>query len=176
MGARALTSSLKKFAAVVIAASAMLGTVASPAVALDAFDLAEAYLGSKYGVPDFKFNRSEFGNSNFVRIVHLKLEIFVEFFHGAYVVYVPATGERKVFRDQGPGYSEPTQTRETMATCGPGHWFIYTVGTNPENNKWCVPAHLVGNSGGLTLDYVIPGTPRSCTFEVNSKFSHEHSC
>lgn len=177
MRSTVITTVLRLVASLTLAFTAVAGTMA-PANA-GPFEDASAYLGAKYKVPDFKFKESEFGPDswfNIVRLTHLGLEIIVEKKKGAYIVYVPATGARKVFSDAGNGYSEPTQTREMWETCGPGSWFITTVGTNPENNKWCVPAHLVGKSGGLTEIGTIAATARKCTFDAGKDGFDVHSC
>lgn len=156
-----------------IAAIALAASLLPPSLAsADAFDNANAYLGAKYGVPDFEFDRTEFGNSNFQRVIHLGIEILVEKIVGGIVVYVPATGEQKVFKDAGNGYSEPIQTEASMASCGPGHWFIQNVG----GAVWCTPAHLVGASGGSYHSHTIPAVARECTFEVDLPGAHEHTC
>lgn len=157
--------------AATLALSSMSAAVAGP------FDDANAFLRQETGVPDFTLNPAEFGNNNFVRVVHLNVEFLVGIVNGYVLIYNAADPGVPVFKGHaGGGYSEPTQTREMWETCGPGAWFITTVGTG-ENNKWCTPAHLVGKSGG---DYLDPSTyrapvARNCDIKVNGA-NHDHSC
>jgi hypothetical protein len=184
MARRTFTSTVKNILSIAFVSTAMLG-FAAPAYA-DAFDVLAKELGEYYGaakgksngvkVPDFHFTRSEFETTFGGPALHLLLEAGYAKLKGYTVVYYPGTNAVKVYKDAGNGYSEPTQTREMWETCGPGSWFITTVGTNPENNKWCTPAHLVGKSGGLTEVGTIPGTARKCTFDAGKDGFDIHSC
>jgi hypothetical protein len=170
MRTHSLTSSLKVIASIAFAAVATFGAVA-PANA-DPFDVANWAYGKAYNVPDFKFTKSEFGSTYNKQLLHLAIETGVVLLKGAKVVYHPATNEIWVYGYAGAGYSEPTQTRETIEACGPGHWFTQVVG----GDIWCTPAHLVGNSGGTYLAGVIPGTVRECTFDAANDKKDVHKC
>jgi hypothetical protein len=178
---RAFRLTARRLVSIAVVSAAMLGYSAPAFSAPDAYDILayklEAYYGAAKGksngveVPDFTFDRSEF-EGKFGAFAHLLTEAGVAALKGYKVVYNPRTNEVKVYKDAGNGYSEPIQTEASMASCGPGHWFIQNVG----GEIWCTPAHLVGRSGGSYLAETIPGVERSCTWQVNVKGAHEHDC
>ena len=141
----------------------------------DAWDIAkanaEAYLEAQYPhVDNVTLVKPEFGNTTFKATGHLIVDVLFDGIFGGTIEYTPAKAAFDNFVDAGKGYSEPAQTRETMASCGPGHWFTQDVG----GVTWCTPAHLVGKSGGSTYVGTTPAVERECEWTPN--FRDTHSC
>lgn len=146
------------------------------------FETANAYLGGKYGVPDFTLTKSEFGNTAIGQTIHLGAEIVVEKIKGATVVYNPATASVDVYVDKyvngGSGFNGKTIYADSKCKLLSGK----TALGNPGPDGICLPADtLVGNQGGMSYagtfyDSTVPGTPRSCTFDAGKDGKDVHSC
>lgn len=165
---------VKGLAAVTLAGVAMFGAL-SPAQA-DAFDNANAYYSQKYGVPDFKFTKSEFGNTNLGRVLHLGVEVLVETFWGATVVYNPKTDTVYVWGSIG-GYSEPENVKQYSAdsTCFGTYGMEVSIG----GVATCIPGSSVGSASTVpqpVLLGVIGAKDRSCTFDAGKDGLDVHTC
>lgn len=158
-------------------ASTMLAVLALAGPALAGpFETASANMGAKYGVPDFTFTKAEFGNTALGQNIHLGLEMVVEHFNGATVVYNPATDAVDVYVNAGSGFNGRiiyATDRCELLPKGSGKLVLGVAGAD----GICLPADtLAGKSGGLAYSHTIDATSRECTFEVNHPGSHEHSC
>ena len=168
---------IKSMLALVVAMCALAtASIAGP------FETANAYLGGKYGVPDFTFNKTEFGNTALGQTIHLGAELVVEKVKGATVVYNPATASVDVYVDKyvngGSGFNGKTIYANSKCKLLSGK----TALGNPGPDGICLPADtLVGNAGGLSYlgnfyDSTIPGTARTCSFDAGKDGIDKHSC
>lgn len=165
---------IKVLTLVTLAGVAMFGTLA-PAHA-GAFDKANAYYSSKYGVPDFKFTRSEFGKTGLGRAIHLGGEVLVETFLGATVVYNPKTDTVYIWGSIG-GYSEPETVKQYSdnSSCFGTYGMEVSIG----GVMTCIPGSSVGSgstSPQRILTGTVPGSARSCTFDAGKDGVDVHSC
>lgn len=141
------------------------------------FETASAYYGNKYGVPDFTFTKSEFGNTSLGQKIHLKLEVIVEHFWGATVVYNPATDEVLVWGSVGsysPG-KEPDTVDPYTSGCSFTYGSVVMVGGTP----FCVPGSSVGTASSHPQTVLLshtPAKPRECTFDAGKDGFDVHSC
>lgn len=139
------------------------------------FENANAYYGNKYGVPDFTFTKAEFGNTNLGRLIHLGIDVLVEHFHGATVVYNPATGEVLVWGDSGAPGDDFNPDVIPNKFCGPD-----APETATRDGGYCdyatSNATLAPSVGGPYLKETIPAVARSCTFDAKSDDIDVHHC
>lgn len=155
-----------------LAASISLLGMSAPAHA-DAFDNANAYFRAVGPAPDFTLDRSEFGPNNFVRVIHLGIELVVGAIHGYVIVYNPATGEKLIFGDSGAPFNGRTIYATDHCTLLSGKPALGV----PDPMGGCLPADtLVGNAGGAYLEDVIAAVDRFCSINVDKPGAHEHSC
>lgn len=139
------------------------------------FETANAYLGGKYGVPDFTFTKSEFGRTNIGQLIHLGAELVVERIAGATVVYNPATNEVLVWGT----IAATSGTAAKQYASGSGCFGTYGTVVSFGTQSVCVPGSSIGSEGSperTVLLSTTPGTPRSCSFDAGKDGIDVHSC
>lgn len=145
--------------------------IANPAQA-GPFETANAYYGNKYGVPDFTFTKSEFGNTTLGQLIHLGAEVVVEKVKGATVVYNPATGEVNVWGTIPASKGTQASTYPAYSKCFGTYGFIDSLGA-------CIPGSSVGSESSPASTVLLsttPGTPRTCSFDAGKDGKDVHSC